>query len=328
MSRAGGQRGESRLLPTVLRMADLETLRVRLARPALRAYPFQSGRWRLSRALLGGTREHPIPHETVARAIPAGRVARMRGGSALRLRNDVMHVAPYLYGDYEPALSQVFRALVRPRDTVFDIGANFGWYTILFARSIGRAGSVHAFEPLAELMPIVEDALSLNRHEGAVHVNNVGLGSRSGPLTVHTFSGLPHGHASASDLGRDDAEPHDCRVETLDAYVSRTGTERVDVIKIDVEGHEREVLRGGERTLSQLSPVISFEVNPVCLHHAGVAPDELREALVGLGYRHFWRLRPRGGAESVSGRLASEHGDYLAAKPQDRARLAAATGSN
>src|SRR5690242_4327415 len=112
-------------------MERLGTMHIRFVRTLLRAYPFVKGRWRIARLLLDPSAppERPIPYERVARAIPDGRVVRTRYGGSVRLHRDPMYVMPYLFGDYEPASSALFRALVRPGDTAFDVGSNFGWYT-------------------------------------------------------------------------------------------------------------------------------------------------------------------------------------------------------
>ena len=89
--------------------------------------------------------------------------------------------------------------------TVVDAGANFGWYSALF----GGSCKVLAFEPAPTNVALLRDTVELN--SGDVTVHDFGLGAASGQFTVFTFEGLPHGHASAFDLGRPDARPHQVR---------------------------------------------------------------------------------------------------------------------
>src|SRR5207244_7537364 len=160
---------------------------------------------------------------------------------------------------------------------VFDIGANFGWYTGLLARQVGPRGKVHAFEPLPTVAAMTRDTIAMNGLVHAVELTNEGLGSTSGTFTVYTFSELPHGHASATDLGRADAVPHLCRITTLDAYVATRRTARIDFMKVAVEGHEFEVFQGATRTLSGTeAPIVSFEINRRCLDSRGLAPEAVR----------------------------------------------------
>ena len=126
-----------------------------------------------------------------------------------------MYTGIYFWGDYEPYHTKIFKRIVRPGDVVFDIGANFGWFTTLFARWVGPSGRVHGFEPVPFIHELAAETVKLNGMESRVQLNRLALGRSDGELTVHTFPGLPHGHASASDLGRSDAQPHTCEVRQL-----------------------------------------------------------------------------------------------------------------
>jgi FkbM family methyltransferase len=295
--------------------------RLRVARRLLRVYPGLRGRWRLASLLL----THSLfgwNDETIgwaARSIPAQRVIRCRYGIRVRVEPDPMYVGPYLFGDYEPATTALIRRLVRPGDVTFDVGANFGWYSALLARLVAGRGEVHAFEPVPALARLARETLSLSGSP-PVTLNPVALGRESGMTTIYTFAGLPHGHASLSDLGRADASSHECPITTLDEYAGERDIARVDLIKVDVEGHERDVFLGGRTILSRPdAPIVAFEVNPFCLAHAGLAADDLRTTLVELGYESFWHIAPGGRLRRASGALPDTDADYLAVKPYRRA---------
>ena len=280
------------------------TLLTRLVRPALYHYPFKRGKSLITRLL----RFHPGQ-------IPEGRVVRTRPGLKVRVYADGMYTRLFLFGEYEPAHSEIYRALVRPGDVVFDIGANFGWYTGLLARQVGAAGKVHAFEPLPTVAALTRETVAMNGLNDAVELANEGVGSVSGTFTVYTFTKLPHGHASAADLGRADAVPHECRITTLDAYVAAREIARIDFVKVDVEGHELEVFKGATRTLcAPEAPIVSFEINRRCLDSRGIAPAAVSGQLRACGYTHFWAVNPFGGASAVSRDIGAEDCDYLAAK--------------
>lgn len=286
-------------------------------RPLLRKYPFVRGRARIVCGLMGAG---GLP--------PDGRIVSTRWGTRIRLKPDLMYRDVFLWGDYEPSQTRLFREIVRTGDVVADVGTNFGWYATLFARWVGSSGRVHAFEPIPSFRALAQENLALNLLTTRVSLNEMGLGEKAGEFTVHTFSGLPSGHASVSDLGRADAVPHHCRVEALDAYVRRVGLERLDFMKIDVEGFERDVLAGAMKVLcKEDAPVVAFEVNMDCLGHlglrAGAAADELRTA----GYRFFYRINPYGGATRFDGVLPEDNADYIAAKPGRVGLLAAAVES-
>ena len=287
------------------------TLLTHLARPALRRYPFKRGK-----ALIGQLlRFHP-------RQIPDGRVVPTRCGLNVRVHPDGMYRGLFLFGEYEPAHTKIYRKLVRPGDVVFDVGANFGWFTSLLARRVRPGGKVHAFEPLPAFAAMTRDIIAINELEDTVELTNEGLGSASGEFTVYTFKDLPHGHASATDLGRADAVPHTCRITTLDYYVATRRIARIDFMKVDVEGHELEVFKGANQTLSaKHAPIIAFEINRQCLQHRGVAPGQVFSLLREHGYAHFWAINPFGGTRPISSAIESSDCDYLAAKTSHQQRI-------
>ena len=294
-----------------------ERLRLRLTRLVLHAYPIHKGKARLERML--------VPEDV---SIPLGTVVRVKSGLRFRLYPGGMHNQLYLWGAYEPLQTSIYRTLLRPGDVAFDIGTHFGWYAAHFGRWVSPGGQVHAFEPMPTFFERAQDAVCLNDVADSVVLNNVGLGAEEGSFTVHTFAGLRDGHASASDLGRSDATAHTCRITTLDGYTRDHGIERIDFLKCDVEGFEREVFLGGREVLSRPdAPLISFEVNMDCLSHRGIQARQVQQTLRELGYTDFLLTSQSGWLGSkvrpVEGPIAERSADYLACKSCHADRLRA-----
>lgn len=288
--------------------------RLRRARWLLRHYPFPRGAWRIAGVVVGHSLAgRPALSEVqLAEALPAGEIIRCAHDVRLRVARDAMFVQPYLLGEYERWPTRVFCRILRPGDTVVDVGANFGWYSAVMARQVGPTGVVHAFEPLPSTWQQAREVIALNDPDSRVILNRTGLGETAGLFTVYTFAGLPHGHASTTSLGRNDATPNRCEVTTLDQYCEETGIEMLDFVKIDVEGHELEVLRGAPRMLERSdAPIVSFEVNEACLRERKRSSQELQHLLHEYGYRHIWSIDNR---REVIGPLPETTGDYLAAK--------------
>jgi FkbM family methyltransferase len=238
-----------------------------------------------------------------------------------------MYLHPYFFGEYEPALSRILAGLVEPGDSAIDVGANFGWYTNLLAQRVGEGGTIHAFEPVPSLAGLLADSVDLNGHRERVRVNQAALGAQSGDITIYTFAGLPHGHASSTPLGRRDATPHVCSLTTLDDYFERLPDQQIALVKIDVEGHELDVLQGARRLLGRRdAPIVSFEVNMACLTDRGIAPQQIADHLRLHGYTFIWRIAADGRADRVTGTLPEVNGDYLAATPEGTGRLRRALG--
>jgi FkbM family methyltransferase len=202
-------------------------------------------------------------------------------------------LAIFLFGAFEVQTTRFLGGMVRPGDVVLDIGANIGAHTLPLARSCGEGGRVHAFEAtdyacaklarnlalnpaLASKVNVVHCILS-DRIDGVSETEIVSSWSLVAPPTGRdALAGVPQSVGGAEVL-------------TIDLWAERTGLERLDLVKIDVDGHEPEVFAGARRTLQKFRPKILMELAPYC--HAG-SPGRLHEQMLELeriGYR-FRRL--------------------------------------
>ena len=183
------------------------------------------------------------------------------------------------------------RTRVRPGMRVADIGANQGIYTLLLARLVGAGGSVRAFEPDDVLFAALSRNLAVN---GAANVipHHRALGSRGGVMTLYR-SLVNSGDNRLSDSGRAHAHAAvEVTVARLDDLL--VDGERLDFIKMDVQGWEMEALRGMTRVLDDpryRELEIHLEYWPKGLREAGSDP---REPLDYLTARGFTIYRPAG----------------------------------
>lgn len=176
-----------------------------------------------------------------------------------------------------------------------DIGAEYGVYTLTFASRVGRSGRVLAFEPLPGPRRFLTRMLRwLGVDNVTVRPHALGDVPRRGTMSLPTRRGLPvHGRAFLADdadgLGPNAEFAGDRRlpveVSTLDAVVDAVGLERLDVIKIDVEGFEPAVLRGAEQSIRRFRPVLLIEIEDRHLDKFGVDGTTVVELLRGFGYR-------------------------------------------
>lgn len=176
--------------------------------------------------------------------------------------------------------------LVGRGDTALDIGAHRGLFTAGLLRLVGRAGSVHAFEP----NPVHTDRLSqmaTRRPNLAVHA--VGLSDRAGTGTLNVpvvagrrYEGMGTLDDPGGRLATADYDPVTVTVASVDDLVDARG---VSFIKCDVEGHEDRVLAGAERLL-QGGPSLLVEIEQ---RHRGADPRSTIEWLEGYGLRG-WAL--------------------------------------
>lgn len=165
-------------------------------------------------------------------------------------------------GSYEPAQTRLFASLVGPGDTVLDVGAHTGYYTLLAAALVGRHGRVWAFEPDPR------NARYLRRH---IRINGVRT-ARTEEVAVTDRTGAARfGGGSGSGTGRIQVDGGiEVRTVTLDHVCGRHDI-RPTLIKLDVEGAEVEALRGAERTLSRARPLVLLSTHGAAAHHASLA---------------------------------------------------------
>lgn len=195
---------------------------------------------------------------------------------------DYMRILPKFRGvpeTYEPDTWRQIRNEIRPGDSVVDVGAYIGLYTIAFAQLVGHAGRVYAFEPNRENCEDIRQNLRLNGIADRVELVRAALGHEDGDVPFDGSSGI-QGHISATPT----AQTKLVRCLTLDTYLDG---QRVDVLKIDVEGYEENVLRGAAELLS--SPTrkpraIFIEVHPYAWGEIGTTSTSLLELLNEHGY--------------------------------------------
>jgi FkbM family methyltransferase len=186
--------------------------------------------------------------------------------------------------DYESIDSAMIFRLVSSEDTVIDIGANMGWYSINIAKKFPLT-DIHAFEPIPKTYSFLEQNIKLNA------VNNIasyhfGLSNESKDLTFY-FYPEGSGNASSANLSeRTDAELVTCHVERLDDFVNSNNL-HVDFIKCDVEGAELFAFQGAIETLKNDKPIVFTEMLRKWAAKFNYHPNEIISLFSSLGYRCF-----------------------------------------
>ncbi len=187
-----------------------------------------------------------------------------------------METTVYFHGEYEKALTEMVVKLLRVGDVCLDVGANFGWYTTLFSKQCGSSGEVHAFEPVPGSYRSLERNYELMGSPSNVIINNLALGDRNDQISINVFDGLPTGHASLSDQGRDDAVTVSCEMVTLDSYLGAKNVEPVIFVKVDIEGSELLFLKGAERLFQQeVPPIWLMEMALILTENFGYTPNDI-----------------------------------------------------
>jgi FkbM family methyltransferase len=214
-------------------------------------------------------------------------VAVRRGGLRWRLDlSEGFDFAIYL-GLFERSTVLALQRLVSPGDVVFDIGANIGGHTLGLARSIGPSGRVFAFEPTDFAFAKLKCNLALNPElEARTFPQQILLAAEPGgtaPQEIYASWPLEKEDDSVHPKHRGRlVTARGASVDTLDGFVERQRIDRLNLIKIDVDGSELPVLQGGLEVLKRFRPILVIEMSPYIhaenLHSFGALVDLLRSA--------------------------------------------------
>ncbi|MCA1594270.1 MAG: FkbM family methyltransferase [Acidobacteria bacterium] len=217
-------------------------------------------------------------------------VTRGRLRFACDLRDGIAREACFM-GYYEPQETALVRALLRPCETFVDVGANWGYYTMLAADLVGVRGRVVAFEPHPALFSLLEKNIAANGLSWVTPLR-VAIADREGEMNLAGFDE----HGENSGVSRLTSEPvaslPNYRVATrrLEPLLDEQGIGAVDLLKMDIEGGEGLVLPTlGEGFARGRFRHVLLELHPSALGEQGIEPRELIKKILSYGYR-AWRL--------------------------------------
>ena len=234
---------------------------------------------------------------------------------------DAMYAQVFIYGLYEPAESAVIAKLLRPGDLAVDVGANFGWFSLLMAAAVGDQGRVLAVEPVPAIFAELQANRALNPR-ARIEVREVALGEAPGTVELNVFEGLAHGHASMSTLGRSDFVSYEARLTTLDLLLAHEANIPA-LIKMDVEGAERGVIAGARSlAAAEAPPMWMIEVNTETSAAFGYRPADLVADLNARAAHAIYRVAEQG-LRPEREVAAAPHGTTWVCVPEphsDRAR--------
>lgn len=215
------------------------------------------------------------------------RCRRMKLEWELDLREGI-DLSIFLLGAFEPGLVRFLIKRLKPGMEILDIGANRGALTLPMARLVSPTGRVHAIEPTEWALTRLKRALDLNPE------------LKSNVICSHAFVSFPNASipsqvASSWNLWKkaEADQLHEGILEsttgsepiTIDGYVQKHQIQRIDLIKIDIDGPELTALQSARETLKRYTPIVVVEYSPWALRHAGTDPEALLSFLKEAGYQ-------------------------------------------
>ncbi len=223
------------------------------------------------------------------RLVPSGAVIRIPSGVNKGFRWVCgSSIQRCWFGTYEMEKQDFVARAVRPGMTVWDVGANVGFYTLAFARLVGGAGSVYAFEPMAANVAYLLRHVEMN---GLINVKIIQTALGGSDEIVGFSATRASSQGSVTDRGRNYLIP----AMTPGNFLKTFPESLPHLIKLDIEGAEGAVLAAAEPLLVEHSPDILLAL------HGREQEEKCRALLTRIGYRLFYT----DGAE-VSGELVSD----------------------
>jgi FkbM family methyltransferase len=193
-------------------------------------------------------------------------------------------------GCYEPANTHRFKRTLKPGQTVIDVGANIGYFTLLAARLTGPGGRVIAVEPHPTNFGLLKETLETNKLK-QVTALEIGLGEREGTGRVHMADQVQFPNRTASMVSSEAWTSFPVRVRALDDCLDDWGIETVDLLKIDVDGFESRIISGSAESLgSGRIKNLIIEFNDFWLKKAGDSALALKARIEALGFEqvNWW----------------------------------------
>jgi FkbM family methyltransferase len=227
-------------------------------------------------------------------------VRRLLGPSPRRLRlvqqdrfallvpvNETVGRNLWILKKYEVGETAFLEQQVKPDDTCVDIGGNIGYFSLLLTR-LASEGEVHVFEPIEENVRLIRASAALNGLDFPA-LNCSAVGDEIGEVQFSISE--DSAYSSLIDTKRlPESNKRTVPITTLDSYCNAKGLQRIDVIKIDVEGAEADVVCGASQILSDPSRqprIVMIELFEPNMRVFGTSPKQVFDALLGWGYTAY-----------------------------------------
>ena len=185
--------------------------------------------------------------------------------------------------DFEPELLYLEK-LLSPGKVFVDGGANLGIYSVVAAKLVGETGLVLAFEAAAETFKQLNQNININ-HFKQVKSFNYALSDRECKARFYHIDNAPNSYSLGEEVSGTDFE--EVNVTTLDKVIQDEGIDRIDVIKLDVEGAEELVMQGAKKLFEKMHPVVIFEINKLATQRLHIDEYGAWDFLKEFGYQFF-----------------------------------------
>lgn len=191
---------------------------------------------------------------------------------------------------YEPYLTKLMLSKINNGDVVIDIGANIGYYTILFSNKVGKKGKVISIEPDETNYKILQKNIKENNLKNVIVVKKA-LGNENKKIYLYKSEENYGDHRVWGDKNKTaDTKRERISVECqkLDDLIKDLKEEKINFIKMDVQGFEGKVIEGGQKVIKENKPIIFFEYWPWAIKKSASDLQKMLLFLEKVYKKIFW----------------------------------------
>ena len=232
------------------------------------------------------------------------------GIEGLEMNLDLQSEKDYWLGTYESELQEAIEDWVKPGHIIYDIGANIGYITLLFAKRTGSEGHVYAFEALPANVNRLSSNIEVNNYQERVTIIEAAVQDRTG--SSEFLVGPSHGMGKVQGSAGRNSFEYDNKIQvdgvSIDDFIDNSNNPPPDIIKIDIEGGEVLALPGMNKLLKERHPIVFIELHGS--EAAQVSWDVMKTA--GYGFSQMESQYPE-----ISSFQDLDWKSYLVAFPDD-----------
>jgi len=190
-------------------------------------------------------------------------------------------------GIHERETVELLRSLLHDKMTIIDIGANLGFYALLEASMTSDDTRIFAIEPSPRNVSILRENIRINNLEGKIKVFELGISDYVGSSIFYLEDKSNRHHIDKFKMGSVKSNNSiEIQVTTVDEFCKEHMIDEINLLRLDVEGHEYAVIDGAHEILSRSKNCIIFmELHPKVLFKLGKSPESLLEDLRHLGFK-------------------------------------------
>ncbi len=224
-----------------------------------------------------------VPPNYLYRSQSIRKVSRNNINYILDISNVVDH---FIYFGFKERSFESIEEKIKKATVIFDVGANIG-STAMYFSSLNRSGKIYAFEPHPHTFERAMNNLEINEFKN-IELHKIGFGDK--PDVVKLYEVNPNNPGMNRVISKNIDLPFvTITIDTIDNFLQEKNINKVDLVKIDVEGFEFNVLSGAKKLLQEQKPVLFIELDDDNLRDNDHSAVALVSFLYECGYSSFYR---------------------------------------